>query len=67
MMLLAEVPGGRRARVVMFVLIAICAISVRSFDRIVTQWFDGLHVPDPPTVVQKPPGGIQWDERSMWR
>jgi len=65
MILLAEVPGSRRARVVMFVLIAISAISVRSFDRIVTEWFDRLHVPDPATAVQKPPGRIEWDERSM--
>jgi hypothetical protein len=65
MMLVAEVPGGRRARILMFALIAFGALSVRCVDRVVTEWFDGMHFPDP--VVPSGPHGTEWDERSMWR
>jgi hypothetical protein len=65
MKLLAEVPGGKRARVMMFVLIAFCAVSIRSVDRVVTQWFVAQHFPDPPAPPPEPPGGTHWDPGSM--
>ena len=59
MNLLVEVPGAKRARFVMVLVLVIGGATVRSADRVVTQWFDGLHLPEPP-------GATQWDIRSMW-
>jgi hypothetical protein len=65
MKLLAEVPGGRRARVVMFMLLAISTASVHSVDRFVTAWFVGLHFPDPPIPQPPVPGATTWDPQSI--
>jgi hypothetical protein len=65
MRLLAEVPGGRRARVLAFLVVAFCALSVHPVDRLITDWFVSLHLPELPVIARPLPGGIHWDQRYM--
>ena len=62
MMLLAEVPGGKRARVLIFICLMFGAISLRSVDRAVAEWFDRMQIPAQPA----PALGSGWEEQCTW-
>jgi hypothetical protein len=62
MLLLAEVPGGRRDRVLIFLCLAFSAVSVPSVDRAVKKWFDRIQI----SATPAPALGTGWELQCTW-